>query len=61
VAFRPIMEYGGWGIRRGANGWAYNVSGNRGVRLVFRDGSTFLIGSQRAEELELVIRARLVK
>jgi hypothetical protein len=60
VTYRPIREYGGWGVRRGRNGWAYNVSGDRGVRIVYRDGSTFLIGSQRAEELEQAIRARLL-
>jgi hypothetical protein len=59
VTYRPIREYGGWGLRRGANGWAFNVSGNRGVLLKLRAGGTFLIGSQRAEELEQAIRARL--
>ena len=58
VTYRPIRDYGGWGIRMGANGWAYNISGNRGVRLRFADGRDFLIGSQRAEELALAIEAR---
>src|SRR5690242_12028862 len=32
--YRPILEYGGWGIRYSfANGWAYNVSGKEGVQL----------------------------
>ena len=59
VTYRPILEYGGWGIRRGTNGWAYNISGNRGVRLQYQNGKTFLIGSRRAEELALAIQARL--
>jgi hypothetical protein len=59
VTYRPIVEYGGWGIRRGANGWAYNVSGNRGVRIHYLDGTSFLIGSARAEELAAAIAARL--
>jgi hypothetical protein len=49
--YRPIIEYGGWGIRYGLSGMAYNVSGNRGVQLSLRDGRRVLIGSQRAEEL----------
>ena len=28
--YRPIMEYGGWGIRWSRRGKAYNVYGNRG-------------------------------
>lgn len=49
--YRPLLEYGGWGIKFGRNGKAYNVSGNQGVQLVFKDGKQLLIGSQRAEEL----------
>lgn len=59
VTYRPLIEYGGWGIRRGANGWAYNVSGNRGVRIYYHNGRQFLIGSQRAEELERAIQERM--
>jgi hypothetical protein len=51
--YRPILEYGGWGIRYSltGSGWAYNVSGNRGVQLEFTDGNRLLIGSQHPEEL----------
>jgi hypothetical protein len=59
VTYRPIRDYGGWGIRSGPEGWAYNVRGNRGVRIEYQDGNKFLIGSQKAEELEQAIRARL--
>jgi hypothetical protein len=58
VTYHPIREYGGWGIRIGSNGWAYNISGNRGVRLHYADGGEFLIGSQRPEELAQAIQAR---
>ena len=57
VTYRPIREYGGWGIRRGRAGWCYSVSGNRGVMLELRDGKRLLIGSQRAEELADVLNA----
>ena len=49
--YRPLPEYGGWGIRYGPKGKAYNVSGNRGVQLEFADGKKLLIGSQRPDEL----------
>lgn len=57
--YKPIREYGGWGIRCGlfGRGRAYNVSGNKGVQLVFNNGKKLLIGSQRAEELEQAIRS----
>jgi hypothetical protein len=63
VTYRPIGEYGGWGIRRSWHwdGWAYNVSGNRGVRLDYADGHHLLIGSQRPEELADAIQSLLAR
>ena len=49
--YRPLLEYGGWGIRFGLKGKAYNVRGNRGVQLELADSKRLLIGSQRPEEL----------
>jgi uncharacterized membrane protein len=49
--YGPIREYGGWGIKGGRENRAYNVSGDRGVRLDYADGRHILIGSQRADEL----------
>lgn len=55
--YRPIMEYGGWGIKFGfGKGIAYNVSGNRGVQLELNNGKKILIGSQKPEELETAIQ-----
>ena len=48
--YSALKEYGGYGIRYGKNGKAYNVSGNRGVQLEFQDGKRLLIGSQKPEE-----------
>ena len=49
--YSPIKEYGGWGIRYGRKGKAYNVSGNSGVQLELSEGKPLLIGSQKPEEL----------
>jgi hypothetical protein len=56
--YRPITEYGGWGIRYGCKGKAYNVSGDRGVQIELLNGKRLLIGSQRAEELWRAIQAK---
>ncbi len=55
--YRPIVQYGGWGLRRGRKGWAFNVSGNEGVRLDFPDGTHLLIGSRRPAEMAAAIEA----
>jgi len=55
--YNALKEYGGWGIRTGLNGKAYNVSGNSGVQLELAGGEKLLIGSQRSDELARVIQA----
>ena len=53
--YSPLMEYGGWGLRLGRNGKAYNVKGNKGLQIKFKDGNALLIGTQKSEELERVL------
>lgn len=55
VTYRPLAEYGGWGIRYGRNGMAYNVSGSKGVMLIKKDGKKLLLGSQHSDELVMAI------
>jgi hypothetical protein len=55
--YSALGEYGGWGIRMGVHGWAYNVSGDDGVQLTLADGRRILIGSRRSGELEAAIRS----
>ncbi|MGB3078776.1 MAG: hypothetical protein WBB31_06835, partial [Saprospiraceae bacterium] len=51
--YKPIPEYGGWGVRTGlfGKGKAFNVSGNKGLQLQFNDGRKLLIGTNEAVEL----------
>lgn len=59
VTYRPLRDFGGWGVRYGRRGMAYNVKGNRGVELRLKKGPSVLIGSQRAEELAEAMARRL--
>lgn len=56
VTYKPILDYGGWGIRYGRKGRAYNVSGNRGLQLEFTNGKRLLIGSQKPDQLANAIQ-----
>jgi hypothetical protein len=58
--YLPISEYGGWGFRSGffgnkAKGSAYNVSGDIGIQLKFKNGKKLLIGTQKQEEAKSVL------
>jgi hypothetical protein len=57
-AYRPVRDYGGWGIRGFGRRRALNARGNLGVLVTRQDGSTLMIGSQRPRELlEALARA----
>ncbi len=49
--FHPILDYGGVGVRYMFGGWAYLVSGKRGVMMKLKNGKRLLIGSQDPEKL----------
>lgn len=53
--YRPLIEYGGWGVRYGARGKALNVSGNQGLQLELKNGKKLLIGTRKPEELNAVL------
>mgnify|MGYP001004894480 CR=1 FL=1 len=53
--YSPLMEYGGWGVRWGGNGTAYNVKGNKGLQLKFKSGNALLVGTQKPDELQKVL------
>lgn len=48
-----INEYGAWGLRCRLKGIgkAKNVSGNKGLQLVFKTNEKLLIGINKADEL----------
>ena len=56
--YKPLKEYGGWGVRFGSKstGKAYNVRGNSGLQLQFKDGKKLLIGTQRSDALLLSVK-----
>ena len=51
ISYDPIRDYGGYGIRTGHFGKAYIAAGTRGVRIKLANRATFIVGSQRSEEL----------
>lgn len=59
--YSPLSEYGGWGIRFGRKGKAYNVKGNKGIQVVLKSGKKILFGTQNETEAERVIETYFKK
>ena len=56
VKYKPITDYGGWGIRGERRNMVYTVSGNKGLQLYLSNGSKVLIGTRRSKEMEKALR-----
>lgn len=54
--YSPITEYGGWGVRIGPNGKAFNVKGNKGIEIITANGDNRMIGTQKMEEVSEVLK-----
>ena len=52
TAYGPLVDYGGWGVRLGWKGWAFNTGGAEGVLVETKSGKRIMIGSRRAKDLE---------
>ena len=55
--FKPISEYGGWGIRTISlkKNIAYTISGDKGLQIELKDGKKILLGTQNPEEVEKIV------
>jgi hypothetical protein len=55
ITYSPISDYGGWGVRISTKGKAFNVRGDKGLKLYFDHRKPLLIGTQKPEELQKCI------
>jgi hypothetical protein len=55
--YDPKSEYGGWSLRLGlfGKGKAYNVSGNMGLQIEFKNNKKLLIGTNQPDVLQKAI------
>lgn len=56
VTYRPLREFGGWGLRGSRTKRAWTARGNQAVVLSMRDGRRIYIGSDDPSRLEGRIR-----
>ncbi|MEL7233832.1 MAG: hypothetical protein AAGK74_05005, partial [Chloroflexota bacterium] len=57
--YKPLREYGGWGVRFRENNRAYTVRGYQGVELQLKNGRQVMLGSEDADALARAISQRL--
>ena len=58
IKYSPIIDYGGWGVRYSISGkgWCYNVAGEYGIKITYKNSKQFLIGTQQKEEAETIVQ-----
>ena len=57
MEYSPLKEYGGWGIKYGFKGKAYNVRGNKGVKIFLKNGLNIMFGSQKKNDLAKALKS----
>jgi hypothetical protein len=51
--YKPLREFGGWGIKGTKNNRAFNVSGDMGLQITFKSGKKLLVGTAQPQKLEI--------
>jgi len=49
VRIRPILEFGGWGIRYGLKGKGYIMGGKKGIKVSFKSGRPVYFTAENPE------------
>lgn len=49
--YSPLKEYGGWGVKYGPSGKAFNVKGNFGIQITKKNGKRVLLGTQLPDDV----------
>jgi len=58
--YRPILDYGGWGVRIGLrHSRAYNMRGNIGIQLILINNEKIIIGTQEPDEFSDALRKHI--
>ena len=59
VIYRPIREFGGWGVRWWGGKTAWTIRGNRAVKVELRSGKAVYVGSRYPQRLAGRIEAAM--
>ncbi len=59
LTYRPIREFGGWGIRPRGSRTAWTIRGDQAVKVTLQTGKEVYVGSRFPQRLEERIRAAM--
>lgn len=51
ITYRPLRDFGGWGLRYGLGGIMYSARGNEAVKVSLESGKVIFIGTSRGLDL----------
>ena len=61
VRYRPLVEFGGWGVRGSGKKQAWTARGDRAVVVGLEEGRRLYVGSDHPQRLEAAIRSAVAE
>lgn len=59
LTYRPLIEFGGWGIRWRPGRTAWTIRGNQAVAVTLRNGKQIYVGSEHPQRLAGAVHAAM--
>ena len=59
LTYRPLLEFGGWGIRWRPGRTAWSIRGNQAAAVTLKSGKQIYVGSQHPQRLAGAIQAAM--
>ena len=56
IQYKPLIDYGGWGIKYRFKEKAYTISGKLAVKIKLSSGNTIVFGSQKNSQFEKALQ-----
>lgn len=53
---RPLLDYGGWGLRYGKKSKAYIISGKQCLKITLQNGKIISIGTQQPDKFQKILK-----
>ncbi|MBC7425527.1 MAG: hypothetical protein H7321_03235 [Bacteroidia bacterium] len=56
IKYRPIKDFGGWGLKWGKNTELISIKGTNGIEIILNNASKVMIGTSKPDEAKEAVK-----